>query len=134
MAREVRYITAEKGRDKGRVYEITEMSAYDTERWAMRALFALANAGVDIGEVDAADGFAGIAQLGLAALQQLPFEAVTPLMDSMFQCVKFSPKPGVDARDLVDNDIEEVSTRVMLRGEIFKLHMAPFLDGAPAKA
>ena len=36
------------GRDSDRVYRITEMSALKAEKWALRALWGIAGAGVEI--------------------------------------------------------------------------------------
>lgn len=47
MALKTRQITIENGRDKGRVFLITEMSAAHADNWAMRALLALANSGAE---------------------------------------------------------------------------------------
>lgn len=103
---------------------ITEMSATETENWAMEMFFAMANAGVDLPDDLEEMGFAGIAQLGLQALGSVPYEKAKPLLDKMMTCVQFLPDPTNDAviRSLVESDIEEVSTRLKLRREVFGLH------------
>jgi hypothetical protein len=72
-------------------------------------------------------GLAGIAALGVNALSKLSFDAAKPLLDEMFDCVQIQPSPKV-VRALVDDDIEDVSTRLVLRREIFKLHIDFFTD------
>jgi hypothetical protein len=114
-------------RDHGKVFVLTELSAAAAETWAGRALFAMLNAGVEIPDNIAQAGLAGIAALGINALTKLPFDAAKPLLDEMFECVKIQPSPNV-VRALVDDDIEEVLTRLTLRREILKLHIDFFTD------
>lgn len=127
MARRTDVVTIEgdpeKNRDAGKVFVITEMPADQAERWAIRALLALAKAGVTVS--DAAQGMAGLAAAGLSALGSLPFEDVGPLMAEMFGCVRYQHKPGHPLQEIEDGEksqIEEVSTRLELRKRIFKLH------------
>lgn len=117
-----------QGRDFGKVFLITEMSAAASEEWAGRALFAMLNAGVEIPDNIAGAGLAGIASLGVAALTRLSFDAAKPLLDEMFTCVQIQPSPNV-TRSLISDDIEEVSTRLQLRKEVFNLHVG-FFTGA----
>lgn len=110
-----------QGRDFGKVFIITEMSASQSEEWAGRALFAMLNAGVEIPDNIATAGLAGVASLGISALTKVPFDAAKPLLDEMFTCVAFQPSPSV-SRALIEDDIEEVGTRLRLRKEVFNLH------------
>jgi hypothetical protein len=118
-------ISAE-GRDKGRVYLITEMPATQLEKWAARALLALASSGVYIPEDVAQAGIAGIARLGLQMLGGIKFPEAEPLMDEMMACVQYRAidrqHPDIPPRPLNESDIEEVATRVQLRKEWFTLH------------
>ncbi len=120
-------------RDQGKAFLLTEMSAAAAERWATRAFFALMNTGVEIPEDIANAGMAGIASLGVQAFGKLPYEAAAPLLEDMWGCVQIIPdptKPNV-VRALIDEDIEEVSTRLQLRKAIFNLHTRFFTDAAP---
>jgi hypothetical protein len=128
MARKQANITIDgNGRDAGKVFVLTELSAAAAETWAARAMFAMLNAGVAIPDNIAQAGLAGIAALGVNALSKLSFDAAKPLLDEMFDCVQIQPSPKV-VRALVDDDIEDVSTRLVLRREIFKLHIDFFTD------
>lgn len=111
-----------EGRDKGKVFVLTELSAADSEEWAARALFALMNSGVEVPDNIASAGLAGLAALGLQALKNLPFDAAKPLFDKMMECVQVQPSAGV-IRRLIDDDIEEVATRWQIRKEVLSLHM-----------
>ena len=121
-----------EGRDQGKVFFLTEMSAADAERWALRALFALMNTGVEIPDDIAESGMAGIASLGLSAITKLPYEAAEPLLADMWACVQFIPDPSKPQvkRFLMDEDIEEVATRLKLRKEVFDLHTGFFTSAA----
>lgn len=111
----------DEGRDKGKVFVLTEMPASQVERWALRALLALSKSGVELPEnVDGA-GIAGVAALGLKALSGMDAIDAEYLLDEMFKCVKVQPSQGV-LRDLIEEDIEEIATRLKLRTEVFKLH------------
>lgn len=118
----------EEGRDKGKTFLITEMPAARAERWAMRALMAVADAGIDLPEAAAGAGMAGIAVLGIRAVFSIPFEKAEPLMNEMMTCVAFMWDARKDlTRPLVDDgsdedDIEEVATRLSLRSEVLELH------------
>lgn len=117
------------GRDNGKVFVLTEMSAYQSENWAARAIFAMMNAGVDIPDNIAEAGLAGIAALGIKSLTHVSFEAAKPLLDEMLECVQFQPSPKV-TRALVETDIEEVATLLRLRKEVFALHLDFFINAA----
>lgn len=114
------------GRDKGKMFLLTEMPALQAEKWATRALLALTKAGVDVPEDIARSGLAGIAALGLKMLGNLDFADAMVLMEEMFGCVKIirDPKyPDLALAIISDDDIEEVWTRLLLRREVFELHV-----------
>ena len=121
-----------EGRDKGKTFVLTEMSAADAERWALRAFFALMNTGVEIPADIAESGMAGIASMGLQAIGKLPYEAAEPLLADMWDCVQIMPDPSKKSvvRDLIEQDIEEVSTRLEIRKAVFDLHTGFFTDAA----
>lgn len=111
-------------RDRGKIFHLLEMPATQAERWAIRAFQALARSNVDIPEDIASAGLAGIATMGLRALSRMDELSLVILMDEMMLCVSFQPdprKPDI-VRPLMDDDIEEVATRLRLRMEVFTLH------------
>ena len=123
--KQLTYVVVEDGRDKGKAFLITEMAAYAAEKWATRLLFALINSGVELPNNIFASGMAGIAVIGIEGLTKLSYAQAEPLLDEMFSCVSVMPdpmKPNV-TRPLIENDIEEVATRFILRFEILKLHI-----------
>ena len=114
------------GRDCGKVFVITEMSAWDAENWATEAIFAMMNAGVVITEDIAEAGLAGLAALGISALTKISYEKAKPLLDRMMSCVQIQLAV---VRPIIDDDIEEVSTLLQLRKEVFNLHLSFFTQG-----
>ena len=124
--RELRFTIAEKNRDHGKTFLITEMSADKAEWWAARALLALTNAGADLPAGAAAAGMAGFAAAGLQSLQNRRAEVVKPLMDEMFECIQYLHEGKMPAQPILPGDlsqIEEVSTRVQLRKAVLELHV-----------
>ena len=134
MARKQLDITiSAEGRDKGKMFQITEMPASKAEKWAIRTMLALGKSGVEIPDNLQAQGMAGIASLGVRALTSLNFEDAEPLLAEMFDCVKCVPDPTRPevTRALIEDDIEEVSTRLSLRKDILSLHIDFFTAVAP---
>lgn len=120
-------ITAEKSRDKGKTYVITEMDAEAAEWWAFRVLQALLGKDAD---VDMTAPLAQMARQGLKALATVPSDQAKPLLDEMMGCVSMQI-PGGQPRAMLPGDIEEVSTRVKLRAAVLELHVGFFdLGGA----
>lgn len=115
------------GRDKGKEYEITEMSADAAEWWATRALLAIGKSGIDIGEMENL-GMQGVAILGIKSFFKLDPATIKPLLDEMWTCVQ--RKEAAVTRPLADGDVEEVRTRVTLRAEIFTLHTGFSMPGS----
>lgn len=134
MRKTLTYRVPDEGRDQGKTYLLTEMPASQAEMWAARAFFAMANTGIELPSELTDSGMAGLAHLGLSLLGKLPFNEAKPLMDEMFTCVQFVPDPSNQSftRPLVENDIEEIKTRLKLRVELLKLHSDFFSAVAPS--
>jgi hypothetical protein len=153
MARKTLQVVIDaEGRDKGKVFLITEMPPRQAEKWATRALLALGRGGnvdmpADFREDLEDMGMVGIAALGVRALTSIPFDDAEPLLDEMMACVSVIPDVKIVdqtsrepiARALIDSDIEEVGTLFRLRSEALELHtgfsVAAFLSrlGAATK-
>lgn len=124
-------ITAE-GRDKGKVFTLTEASAVQTEKWAYRAGLLALNSGADV-QGNLMAGFAGFVTTSIQALLLgVRWPDLEPLLDEMFECVAYAPDPQFPdrTRRLIDDDIEEVTTRIELRKEIMSLHLGFSFAGA----
>jgi hypothetical protein len=140
MGRKTKTVTVpHEGRDKGKMFVLVEMPASVAEEWAQRALEAVAQRSeVPAGVANA--GMLGIFILGLKPVLSAPFAMVKPLLREMFErCLVYVPDaskadiirgavalPFPDGRrpvgPLLEEDIEEVVTRVWLRDQIFELH------------
>lgn len=131
------YTVQDKGRDCGKVFVLTEFPASKAESWAMRAILALMAGGVEVPENFDKMGMAGMAEMGIRALSTLEWDVAEPLLNEMWDCVQVMPdssKPHV-VRKLIEEDIEEITTRMKLRAEVWNLHtgflkaVAPSLSG-----
>ena len=127
MARKETTFVAETGRDLGKQFLITEMSASQAENWAFQVILAVGNAGIEIPEGLASQGMSGLMAIGYMNLLKIPFDAAKPLLDEMMNCVQIIPSANIK-RKLVEEDIEEVATRLQLRKATWNLHMDFFLN------
>jgi hypothetical protein len=125
-------ITDPASRDVGRTYRITELSASAAEDWAIRAFMAIAKGGMEIPDGIPAS-IAGIAILGFKALAGMDERAAKPLLDEMMSCVQVLTSSGV-VRKLMEEDIDEVATRLQLRKEVFEVHTGFFERAARSKS
>ncbi len=130
-----------EGRDFNKTFLLTEMSAYQAEKWAYKTLLALSRGGFELppGIFDA--GMAGLAPLvpyllvvGFRSLHAARWEEVEVLLDEMMGCVQYKPPqielPAQDLRNDAASQIEEIRTRVELRKEVLMLHVDPFVLAA----
>lgn len=125
MARKIaNYKVEDAGRDFDKVFVLTEMSASKAETWATKALLALMGNGVELPDNFERTGMAGMAEVGIRALSGLSFDIAEPLLVEMFDCVQIMPDPKSPhvVRALIEQDIEEVMTRIKIRAEVWKLH------------
>jgi len=131
MRKTAKYVVSEEGRDKGKTFVITEMPASKAESWAVKAILALMEGDVQIPAGFERMGMAGIAEIGIRALSGLKWEVAEPLLNEMWKCVQIMPDPSrpMVIRDLIEEDIEEVMTRIKIRLEIWNLH-TDFLSAA----
>lgn len=153
MARRTKVVTISTAdRDKGKQFYLTEMDADSGERFCGRALLALSRGGFDLPDGVFENGWAGLVSMmplllvvGLRALHGAQWAEIEPLLDEMMNCVKFQPPGMAGNTDLLQplfpgshSQIEEISTRWMLRKEVVQLHAGFSLadalptSGAPA--
>lgn len=125
MRRTSMYRVEDKGRDQGKLFLITEMSARQAENWAMRALLALMNGQVEVPEDVASLGMAKLAEIGLKKLGSLSFEVAEPLLAELMTCIQIIPDPSKThvVRPLIESDVEEIATRIKLKWEVLNLHV-----------
>jgi hypothetical protein len=128
------YTVEDEGRDSGKVFTLTELPASRAESWAMRAILALMAGGVNLPDGFENLGMAGMAEIGIKSLSGLKWEVAEPLLDEMWQCVRIIPDPSKPhvIRNLIEEDIEEVTTRIKIRAEVWKLHAGFLMAAAPS--
>lgn len=128
MSRKSTTITINEGRDQGKQFKLTEWSAIQTERWILRAVFGLGKAGVEIPPEILQLGAAATAYAIASQASKMPSRLGLKLADELMECVK-----RVEAtadRALVEQDIEDVSTRLRLKSEVLKLTFGFFVFAA----
>ncbi len=128
MTRKVQTITLKEGRDAGKTFKITEWPAAKIENWILRAVFGLGKAGVEIPMEVLQLGAAPAAYaIGSQAIK-LPSRLGIRLANELMQCVQRVEEHA--DRSLVENDVEDVSTLLMLKGEVLKLTFGFFAVAA----
>lgn len=133
-------IQADGGRDAGKHFLLTEMDADRAERWATQAFFAVSANGVDVPPEVMQLGMGALMAVGVRAILTAKFEDAWPLLEDMMTCVTVIPDPLKPSltRPMDKDDIEEVTTRLLLRSEVFELHtgfsVAAFLSTLGKKA
>lgn len=129
------HIDDKDSRDHGKTYVIKEMDAESAEWWAFRVLQAILGGdnGEDLKLVDFKAPLSELApiaiKMGLKAIASLPPEKAKPIMDDMMSCVSMKLPDG-NTRALTAGDIEEIPTRIRLRGKMLELHTGFFAIGA----
>ena len=109
------------GKDSEKVYRITEMPAVKAEKWALKALWAIAAAGLEIPEDVGNAPLSKLAELGLRSLAKVPFNVAEPLLDEMLTCVEVLSDAGT--RKLIADDFQDVKTILKLRKEVLAMHI-----------
>lgn len=123
MARKTKDITIESGRDAGKSFRITEMPILQADKWAQRALFAIARAGVDTNSININGGMLEMAKLALDVVGKIDPEVGGDLLDELLSCVQIIPTGGVPRSLVMDSDIEDIKTLFVLRKEVLALHI-----------
>lgn len=129
MARIEQTFTATVGRDKGKRFLITEMSARAGHAWGTRMLLALLSSGIEIDDDIIHRGLAGLATIAMGAIGKLPPAQVAPLLEELLDCVQSMQDKA--NRKLIDDDFEEIATIFQLQKAVFSLHIEPFTSGDP---
>jgi hypothetical protein len=111
-------------RDEGKIFQLTEMSAFAAEKFAAKVILALMKSGVKIPENVKDAGLAGLATIAISAFGGIHPDVLMPLLDEMMDCVKIISDPrNPQPRPLVPEDIDEVATLLTLRKELLELHL-----------
>jgi hypothetical protein len=119
MARKQIVYTSTHGRDNGKVFEVTEMSALQASKWARMALSRIAKDGYLPEGIKFSDGVAGLAEAGYASMCFC--ESCWDLLDELIACAKVKTPAGVTREIIMDVDVEEQETITDLHLEAYKL-------------
>lgn len=117
----------EEGRDKGKIFVLTELPALDIERWTVRFVLALGKNGISLPDVQADSGFAGIAGILWVLIAQIAPAEAESLMATMLEGLKINE--GKIVRDVMSDDIEEPETLLKIRMAWVDLHAGFFAKG-----
>lgn len=121
------YVVDFEGRDLNKMFLITEMPATKAEDWAIRVIFAMGSANVDIPDGALQLGMAALAEIGLKKLFAIDATQVKPLLAELMECVEFVPNPQKPQVKLgypmFESQVEEVKTLLSLKWEVLKLHL-----------
>lgn len=145
MAREKKVVVIDReGRDSGKKFLITEMSAFNTNRWALACARQLAKSGVELPQ-DVVDlGIGGVinavknavhnpSELGdsfnqsllkgfLYLMANVEEQKIFTLLDDLLGCVQLQNEQGYPIELMIDEHIEESSTLNKLYLEVFNIH------------
>lgn len=125
--RKTKTITIEdNNRDKGKTFVITEMDAEKAEYLAFCVLHEIAL--IEGKDETENTGLAGLFEKGMEGIFKIPPDRAKPIFDALMSCVKI--KMESIERNLVASDIEEITTRMRLKMEVFRLHTDFFTGGA----
>jgi hypothetical protein len=121
MARRTKVIVIKdpRSRDDGKQFMVTEMDAESAEWWAIRVLQGLLGSNQDVDADIFSAPLSKIAGLAFIGLAKMPAEQLKPLMDEMKPCIKVLLPDGKTSRDVLASDIEDISTWLELRKEVF---------------
>lgn len=129
MRRTATIVIDREGRDKGGVFELEEMPAFQACEWFVRAGQLLARSGTDIPADIGQHGATGFVALGVGAvvsgLGKSPWTDVKPLLDELLTCVRSYMPPGgqVPLTDwrVIRDQIQEPATFWALYQEVLSL-------------
>ena len=123
MALKTKEVVIETGRDADKRFLVTEMPLLKADKWAQRALFALASGGVDAGTLDLSGGMLEMAKFAFAAIGNIDPQVGGDLLDELLECVQIIPSGG-NPRDFdVETEIQDLKTLYLLRKEALFLHI-----------
>jgi len=122
-------VSEQSSRDFGKKYELTEMSAFQCERWCLKAIRGIVKAGFNI--PDEFNDFPAQALVAMGVTAFLAIDELTQseLMSEILLTVKITSTKdsAFQPRKLLlsdsSEDISEVSTLIELRKEFFKLNL-----------
>lgn len=123
--KQITYIVDDEGRDNGKEFIITEMSAWDAEELSEEIYRAMAHGEFNSLPADVVSmGVAGLATVGISVLAAAPASVSRPISDRILSTVEIViTNEGKDiTRSIKPIDFEEVSTIRTLKDKVFELN------------
>ncbi|ELZ3993183.1 TPA: hypothetical protein SBJ50_002953 [Yersinia enterocolitica] len=123
--KQITYIVEDEGRDKGKEFIITEMSAWDAEELSEEIYRAMGHGEFNSLPADVvAMGVAGLATVGVSVLAAAPASVSRPIADRILSTVEIViTNEGKDiTRAIKPIDFEEISTIRTLKDKVFELN------------
>lgn len=115
--------TPEEGADKGKIFIIRRMSAFEGDRWAMRTIRALIRAGMKIPDNAAQIGAAGLAGIAINIFGNLSEEDCEEAFQGLMKCVQIKRAEGIRPSDMLESDLEDAGTLPKLRSEVLSFNL-----------
>lgn len=123
--KQVTFIVEDEGRDKGKEFLITEMSAWDAEELAEEIYRAMGQGEFNSLPADVvAMGVAGLATVGMSVLSAAPAHVSRPIADKLLSTVDIviTHDGKENQRKVKPIDFEEVATIRSLKDKVFELN------------
>ncbi|ATM86683.1 MULTISPECIES: hypothetical protein [Yersinia] len=123
--KQITYTVEDEGRDKGKEFIITEMSAWDAEELSEEIYRAMGHGEFNSLPADVvAMGVAGLATVGVSVLAAAPASVSRPISDRILSTVEIViTNEGKDiTRSIKPIDFEEISTIRTLKDKVFELN------------
>ncbi|QCE34704.1 hypothetical protein FAI40_04690 [Acetobacteraceae bacterium] len=124
MRKTIEYLV-EEGADKGKLFFITRMSASDADKWALRFIKALADAGDTVRPDSLELGILGIDDKYFDLIGHVEESESEVLLEALLKCcqIKRDPRnPSVEPTKILSVDIEDAQTLSILRRKAYELH------------
>ncbi|EKN4009739.1 TPA: hypothetical protein PXI74_003859 [Yersinia enterocolitica] len=123
--KQITYTVEDEGRDKGKEFIITEMSAWDAEELSEEIYRAMGHGEFNSLPADVVSmGVAGLATVGISVLAAAPASVSRPISDRILSTVEIViTNEGKDInRAIKPLDFEEISTIRTLKDKVFELN------------
>ncbi|CNF28803.1 hypothetical protein QVN42_13255 [Yersinia nurmii] len=123
--KQITYIVEDEGRDKGKEFLITEMSAWDAEELSEEIYRAMGHGEFNSLPADVVSmGISGLATVGMSVLAAAPASVSRPISDRLLSTVLIviTHNGKENSRPIKSIDFEEVSTIRALKDKVFELN------------
>ena len=115
-------VISDPGRDRGKIFHLEEMAAYQAFGWGWRAARLMVISGFEMPSEVAEQGIAAVWLAGFWGMIRVNYEEAKPLLDELMGCVQHQPDPNnTFLRPSTPDDIQELKTIALLQKEALDL-------------